>query len=347
MTDPPAQDPDSTPDASSESTPTPSRLRKPLTVLAGAAAAVAGAAAGAAALNAAVARPLGSLPNLIGGESGWYAWRGYRIAWTRRGSGPAVLLVHSIHAAGWSYEWRHAVDRLAAGGYTVWTLDLLGFGRSDRPDVAYSARLYVDLVRDFVREAIAEPTVLVASSLSGAHAVAATASFPRVRGLVVVGAPGITRLATPAGPATEATRQVINAPLAGQALFNALVTRPSLRFFLRRTYYDPACVTDALLDAYSAAAHQPGARHAVAAFLGQTLNLYVGGALGRVRQPLLLTWGREAREVPLEELDAYRAIRPDAAVRTFAQCGGLPHDERPAEWVPAVREFLAGVVESG
>jgi pimeloyl-ACP methyl ester carboxylesterase len=78
----------------------------------------------------------------------------------------------------------------------------------------------------------------------------------------------------------------------------------------------------------------------VAAFVGQALNLYVGGALGRVRQPILLTWGREAKEVPLSELDEYRAIRPDAAVRTFERCGSLPHDEKAEEWCRAVVEFL-------
>ncbi|GJG85875.1 alpha/beta hydrolase [Gemmatimonadetes bacterium T265] len=310
-------------------------------------AALTGAVAGAAALNAVVARPLGSLPNLIGGDAGWYDWRGYRIAWTRRGTGPALLLVHSIHAAGWSYEWRHDVDPLAAGGHTVWTLDLLGFGRSDRPDVDYSARLYVDLLRDFISEAIAEPTVLVGSSLSAAHAVAVAAGFRTVTGLVLVGAPGLNILATPPTPVNDATRAMIDAPLAGQALYNALVTKPSMGAFLRRTYYDSARVTPELLDAYSATAHQPGARHAPAAFIGQALNLYVGGALARVRQPILLTWGREAKEVPLTELDAYRAIRPDAAVRTFEACGSLPHDEKTEAWCAAVLEFTAGVRGAG
>lgn len=319
------------------------RYWKPLAALT----ALTGALAGAAALNAAVARPLGSLPNLIGGDAGWYDWRGHRIAWTRRGSGPAILLVHSIHAAGWSYEWRNAVDRLAAetpetGGHTVWTMDLLGFGRSERPDLDYSARLYVDLLRDFIAEAIAEPVVLVGSSLSGAHAVAAAAGFRQVSHLVLVGAPGITRLTTPPKPVNDATHAVIDAPLAGQALFNALVSRPSLAAFLKRTYYDDErMITRELLDAYWATSHQPGARHAVAAFVGQGLNLYVGGALGRVRQPILLTWGRESKEVPLDELDEYRALRPDAAVRTFEACGALPHDERPAEWCDAVLQFLA------
>src|SRR5687767_9889853 len=96
-----------------------------------------GAAAGAAALfNDAATRGVGPLANPLGGEEGRWHWRGHHVAWTRRGSGPAVPLVHAIHAAASGYEWRHAVDPLAAD-HTVWTLDLLGFGRSDRPAVRY------------------------------------------------------------------------------------------------------------------------------------------------------------------------------------------------------------------
>jgi pimeloyl-ACP methyl ester carboxylesterase len=48
-----------------------------------------------------------------------------------RGSGPAVLLVHGFPDT--SLLWREQVPELAAAGYRVITLDLRGFGRSDKP----------------------------------------------------------------------------------------------------------------------------------------------------------------------------------------------------------------------
>src|SRR4051812_34975110 len=92
-----------------------------------------GAALGVAAIyNALVRRHVSTLDNLIGGEEGWFKWRGHRVAYTVRGHGPPLLLVHSLHAAAWSYEWRANADALARY-HTVYTIDLLGFGRSDRP----------------------------------------------------------------------------------------------------------------------------------------------------------------------------------------------------------------------
>ena len=84
-----------------------------------------------------------------------------RVAFTRHGEGPPILLIHGIHPSAWSYEWRNNVDSLARTN-TVYTIDLLGFGRSDRPAIRYSARLYISLISDFVSRVIDEPTVLVA-----------------------------------------------------------------------------------------------------------------------------------------------------------------------------------------
>src|SRR3954465_14889622 len=121
----------------------------------------------AAAYNAIARKGVDQLTNLIGGEEGGFEWRERRVAFTKRGSGPPLLLIHGIHAAGWSYEWRNNVDALARTN-TVYTIDLLGFGLSERPAIRYSARLYISLISDFVSRVIDEPTVLVSPSLSAA-----------------------------------------------------------------------------------------------------------------------------------------------------------------------------------
>ena len=108
----------------------------------------------AAAYNAFARKGVDLLTNLIGGEEGGFDWRGHRIAFTKRGSGPPLLLVHGIHAAAWSYEWHDNVEYLSRNN-TVYTIDLLGFGRSDRPAIRYSARLYISLISDFVHQVIA------------------------------------------------------------------------------------------------------------------------------------------------------------------------------------------------
>ncbi len=286
----------------------------------------------AAAYNAYARRGVDQLPNVIGGEDGGWSWRGWRIAFTRRGSGPALLLIHGIHAAAWSYEWRQTVDYLARN-FTVYTIDLLGFGRSDRPAIRYSARLYIGLLSDFVAQVVGGPCVLVATSLSAAYAVILGARDPhRFPALALIAPTGLTRLNDSQGLRGDAERLAIDAPVLGTAAFNALVSRRSLRRYLKDVYASNTLVTEELLDAYYETSHQPGARHAPAAFIAGHLNIDVRRALRRLRQPALLFWGEEAQLAPVEEIRGFRALKPDFDVHILSPAGDLPHDERADEF---------------
>jgi pimeloyl-ACP methyl ester carboxylesterase len=285
-----------------------------------------------AAYNAYAKHGVDRLTNQIGGDEGGWSWRGWRIAFTKRGSGPAILMIHGIHAAAWSYEWRETVDYLARD-YTVYTIDLLGFGRSDRPATRYSARLYIGLLSDFVAQVIGGPCTLVATSLSAAYAIILGARDPhRFPALVLIAPTGLTRLNEPTGVRGDAGRIAIEVPVLGTAAFNALVSRRSLRHYLENVYASNTLVTEELVDVYYATSHQRGARHAPAAFIAGHLNIDVRRALRRLHQPALLFWGEEAQLAPVEEIRGFRALKPDFDVHILSPAGDLPQDERADEF---------------
>ncbi|HEX8850952.1 MAG TPA: alpha/beta fold hydrolase [Gemmatimonadaceae bacterium] len=310
-----------------------------------------GAAIGAAAAyNALAGQHVPPLDNPLGGEEGTFRWRGHRVAWTRRGKGTPLLLVHAIHAAASSYEWLRVVDALAED-HTVYTLDLIGFGLSDRPRARYTARFYIGLIGDFAAQVIGGPCTLVASSLAAAYAIVLGARDPgRFPSLVLIEPTGLVRLHDAPSAGGDSARLAFETPVVGTALFNGLVSRRSLRYYLERVYADDSLVTEELIDAYFATAHQPGAKHAPAAFIAGHLNLDVRRALRRLAQPTLLVWGAQAREAPVEETRGFLTAKPDLDVAILDGAGDLPHDERPEEFIEVVRGFLAraaGARESG
>jgi pimeloyl-ACP methyl ester carboxylesterase len=295
----------------------------------------------AATFNALVGKSVDPLENLIGGDEGWFQWRGHRVAWTKRGGGPPLLLVHGIHAAASSFEWRFNVDELARH-HTVFTIDLLGFGRSDRPPIRYSARLYLALLTDFAAQVIAQPAAIVASSLSAAYAIVLGARDPgRFPALVLVAPTGLVRLHKSPSAAGDVARYAVDSPVLGTAVFNAMVSRRSIRDYLERHYVDGEIVTDELVEALYSTTHQPGAKYAPSAFLSGHLNLDVRRALRRLLQPALLVWGEQAIETPVEDVRGFRALRPEMDVAILDPSGSLPHDERPDEFNEIVSTFLA------
>ena len=294
----------------------------------------------AAAYNAFARKGVDELTNLIGGEEGGFDWRGRRISFTRRGKGPPLLLIHGIHAAAWSYEWHDNVDHLALTN-TIYTLDLLGFGRSDRPAIRYSARLYISLISDFVDQVIGNACVLVATSLSGAYAVVLGARDPQRFPAVVLVAPvGLIRLNRAASIAGEAGQLAVDAPIVGTAMFNALVSRRSIRNFLEKAYSDDSIVTNELVEIYYWTSHQRGARHAPAAFLSGHLNIDVRQALRRLTQPALLIWGEEGAMPVLEESRGFRTLKPNLETAIISPAGALPHDERPDDFNVILSSWL-------
>jgi pimeloyl-ACP methyl ester carboxylesterase len=294
----------------------------------------------AAAYNAFARKGVDQLSNLIGGDEGGFEWRDRRVAFTKRGSGPPILLIHGIHTAAWSYEWRNNVDALAKTN-TVYTIDLLGFGMSERPAIRYSARLYISLISDFVSRVIDEPTVLVASSLSGAYAIVLAARDPhRFPAVALIAPSGLVRLNEPVGLGGEASRLAVDTPIAGTAMFNALVSRQQIRRYLANAYSNDSLVTRELVDIYYATSHQRGARHAPAAFLSGHLNIDVRNALRRLSQPALLVWGEEGSSAPVEEFRGFREIKRDLEISVLSPAGDLPHDERAEDFNVILSSWL-------
>ena len=300
-----------------------------------------GAAIGAAAaFNALALRNIEKIENTIGGDQGWFEWRGYRISYTKRGSGPPLLFVHSIHVAASSFEWRFNVDELARH-FTVYTIDLLGFGCSDRPNVRYSARLYTTLIADAVTALVNGPCVLVASSLSAAYSIILGARDPeRFPALVLVEPTGLTRMNRGATTGGDFAQLTIDSPVVGTAVFNALVSKRSLRYHLERLYKNDELVTDDILDAYYVAAHQPGAKYAPSAFLSGHLNIDVRHALRRLRQPTLVVWGEHAVDTPVEDARGFLSLKRDLRLEVIDGVGSLPYDERPARFNELVAAFV-------
>ena len=305
------------------------------------AAAAGGAALGAAALyNVTASHRIAALDNALGGESGELLWRDHRVAYTRHGAGTPVLLVHGIYAGASSYEWRNTVDALAER-HTVYALDLLGFGRSARPKLRYTPALYQAFLADVMAKLGHGPLAVVASSLSAAHVVALAARDPRhIAALALIGPAGVGQLREASSTGQAATQLLLDAPIVGTAIYNALTSPASVREFLEESYANDRLVTEELVEEYVQNARQPGAKHAVAAFVGGRLNVDIRNALRRVRHPLLILWGDQARMNSVQNAHAFRVLKPEADWVLISEAGDLPHDEQPQQTNDAILRFL-------
>jgi len=283
-------------------------------------------------------------PNALGGVVRSWRWREHQLFAAEAGAGSLVLLIHGIYAGSSSYEFRH-VFPLLAQRHRVVAIDLLGCGFSEKPDLDYNAEMFVEQIVTAIAEFGPHAAAIVGCSLGGAFTIRAAARIPEQVGRVMVVCP--TGLAGALdGPRTGAGRAVtalVRSPLAGEALFNLLASRPSLGWFLRNQgYADPASVTADIVERYWQATHQPGARFVPAHFVGGALNCSIAEDLPRVTGPLLVAWGERAhRTSPLATAHEYVERAPNAQLRTFANSALLPHEEEAPLFAARLEQFLA------
>ena len=73
-----------------------------------------------------------------------------------------------MHGFGASLQhFRDNISCIADEGHRVWAITLLGFGRSEKPNVDYSELLWSELLRDFIVDVVREPVHLVGNSIGG------------------------------------------------------------------------------------------------------------------------------------------------------------------------------------
>ena len=83
--------------------------------------------------------------------------------------------------------WRNVLPGVAKKTHRrVIAIDLLGFGRSDKPDLDYTPQLHVDVLRKFIEALGLSDVVLVGHDWGGAIAVGYAVNNPwKVEGLVI------------------------------------------------------------------------------------------------------------------------------------------------------------------
>ncbi len=187
----------------------------------------------------------------------------------RRASGRPLVLLHSINAAGSSYEMRPLFEYFRISR-PVYALDLPGFGSSERPDRVYSPQLYTDAILDFLQTQVGEPADVIALSLSAEFAARAALAEPeRFHSLAMISPTGFTARPARANGTSRRLQRLFAFPLWAQAFYDLIATQPSIHYFLAQSFVGPV---DPGLERYAyATSHQPGARYAPLYFVSGAL----------------------------------------------------------------------------
>ncbi|RYZ02955.1 MAG: alpha/beta hydrolase [Myxococcales bacterium] len=258
-----------------------------------------------------------------------------RLRVVERGSGPKVVLLHSLfmdHST-WS-----AVAAELSRDYCVITPDLPGYGESEKPGLgrfAYDVDAFTSAVADLYAALSLGRASVVGHGLGGSIALTLAARHPELVSKLVV----VDALSESAEPWLYG--RLAHLPLAGSLVFKQLLGRGLFGAYFRELFLgDPTAITNERLDNYYRLFNAPAARGSVLATLRATVDTRpVAAQTSRIQRPTLVLWGRRDRLVPPSV--GQRLAREIRGARfELLDSGHAPQEERPRELADAVRRFL-------
>ncbi len=258
------------------------------------------------------------------------------LQYVEAGSGPAVLMLHGggPGASGYSNFERNL--EVFARDHRVIVPDLPGYGGSSKPDVQVGLYGYLaDAIRGLMDHLGIDQADIVGNSLGGGTALRlATAAPERVRRLVLMGPGG--SIGTQSPSPSEGIK------LLWSYYLSPGPSRERLLAFLKAMVFDPAQLTDALIDARYAASIEPDAmREPLLVPKRRRLIEPLWRDVAQVHHKTLLIWGRDDRTIPLDHAWMLLNQLPDARLMVFSRTGHWAQWERPEEFNRLALSFLA------
>jgi pimeloyl-ACP methyl ester carboxylesterase len=276
------------------------------------------------------------------GEPKTFDYQGIKINYYEAGrQGPPVLLLHGFGAC--AYTWRFLIPALAEGR-RVFTLELKGFGLSDKPaDGRYAVADQAEIVADFIRQHNLRHLAIMGNSMGGAVALMTYFKLreeapPRISKLVLIDSAGYPQKL----PCYIRLAQI---PGLGAAVGKLLSPRLAATLVLRKCYYDNAKITEEQINTYAYYGSLPGAPEAVSRTAAQLVPNHkemeaLIAQYKTITVPVLIVWGREDEVVPLKVGENFKRDIPNSELVVIPQCGHIPLEEEPEATKKAVLEFL-------
>ncbi|XP_071711542.1 uncharacterized protein [Rutidosis leptorrhynchoides] len=294
-------------------------------------------------------------------------WRGYTVNYLKyqgqNGNNPdqpPLLLVHGFGAS--VAHWRRNIPTLAQSR-TVYAIDLIGFGASDKPiGFPYTMEAWSELIVDFLDEIVQRPAVLVGNSVGSLACVIAAAGTYKntlVQGLVLLNcAGGMNNKAI-----VDDWRIKLVYPLLllidfllkqnriASFIFERARQRESLKNILLSVYGNKDFVDDDLVEIIREPTLDEGALDAFVSIVTGPPGPNPVQLMPKIKIPVLILWGDEDPFTPLDGpvgkyFSSLPPQAPNISLSVLPGVGHCPHDDRPNLVHDKLLPWLAGLPSS-
>ena len=285
-----------------------------------------------------VPAPAAGLEPSLGAQKS-FDYNGIKINYYEAGQGPPVMLLHGFGAS--AYSWRFLGPALAQDN-RVFTLDLKGYGLSDKPeDGKYAISDQAEMVAAFIRQKDLHDLVIMGHSMGGGVTLMTYFTVreedpARIKKLVLIDSAGYPQKM----PWFIGFARI---PLVNSVGTRLLSPRFATAMVLRKCYYNKDKITEEQIDSYAYYGSLPGAREAVVQTAKQIVPDDIEAVTARYKTisvPVLIIWGAADEVVPVSVGENFTRDIPNSELVILPKCGHIPPEEEAAETNRLIITFL-------
>jgi pimeloyl-ACP methyl ester carboxylesterase len=253
---------------------------------------------------------------------------------------PVFILLHGFGAS--LFSWHEVTTPLTQYG-TVIAYDRPAFGLTERPlewegENPYSQDSQVELVVGLMDAFNVEQAILVGNSAGGTIAMLTALKYPqRVQSLILVD-PAVYA----GGGAPAWVRPLLGTPQMRH--LGQLIARQIQSWgveFIKTAWHDPSKVTPEIFEGYQKPLLVANWDKALWELTLASRESKLADRLTEFNMPVLVITGDDDRIVPTEQSIRLAGEIPNADLVIIEQCGHLPHEEQPEEFMQAVTNFIS------
>lgn len=245
----------------------------------------------------------------------------YRVHYFVGGQGQPLLLIHGLGSR--AEDWTPEIPDYVNSGFRVYAIDLLGCGRTDHPDIAYTIEEQAEMVQGFLGAAHIEKADVIGWSMGGWVALKLALEHPESVGrLVLMDSAGL-HFETSLTPDVFEPRTIPQL----NRLEGLLVTHP-----LRLPEFFDRALLRAMQKSFRVV-------HRTVVSM-QTGKDALDGELERIRGPVLIVWGEQDTLIPPSVGERMHRAMPQSVIELFNGCGHIGPATCAGKIVPRVNAFL-------
>ena len=284
-----------------------------------------------------------SQKNLLSDKDGqYYSWKYGNIFYTKTGSGSPLMLIHDTDASASSVEWNKLLHRLTKN-HTVYTIDLLGCGRSDKPALEYTNYLYVQMIQAFMKDVIQEKTTVIASNISASFVIMANHIDENLfEKIILINPASLKQLNIIPDELSKVKKTIIQLPFVGTFVYNMMNSAQRIDESFRTKYITrPQLISSSMEDIYYEAAHKNGSngRYLYSSLLGNYVNNSITHAVKSISTPTLIIGSVEMKRYALA-LDDYHKVNTNLDIVRITNGSLYPHMEIPEKISSLIEDYI-------